>query len=179
VPNRKLPIALCVAQTAVTAILTCWADRMNWLRGDSNRFLPHFARLHLAVLDLRETWRSINAPTFPLNNAGFNGYPVSGLSVAEILYLVAVAVVWYLVGYFHEQRKMRQRRVVSIAVLIWGIILLCLSIAVMPETAFKAGFFIPLGFLNASLYAVWALVLIRFGLRNLRAFSQTQQNGRS
>jgi hypothetical protein len=28
VPSRKLPIALCVAQTAVTAILTFWADRM-------------------------------------------------------------------------------------------------------------------------------------------------------
>jgi hypothetical protein len=178
VPSRKLPIALCVAQTAVTAMLTFWADRMEWMRGDSNRFLPHFARLHLAVLDLRETWRSINAPTFPLNTAGYKGYPVSGMSVGEILYLVAVAVLWYLVGYFHEQRKRRKKRAVSIAILIWGVILLCLSIAMMPEMAFKAGFFIPLGFLNASPYVVWGLVLIRFGVRNLR-FSQTQQNGRS
>ena len=60
-PSRKLPLALCVAQTAATAILTFWADRMEWLRGDSNRIPPHFVKLHLAVLDLREAWRGINA----------------------------------------------------------------------------------------------------------------------
>jgi hypothetical protein len=121
----KLPIALCVAQTTVTATLTFWADRMEWLRGDSNRLLPDFARLHYAVLDLRETWRSINAPTFPLIFSGFKAFHVLGLSVGEILYLVAVAALWYLVGYFHERKEMRKRRSVSIAVLVWGVILLC------------------------------------------------------
>jgi hypothetical protein len=81
-------------------------------------------------------------------------------------------------GYFREQRKMQKKRAVSIAVLLWGMILLCLSIALIPE-AFPWTFFLPLRLLNALLYAVWALVLLRFGVKNLRAISQTQQNGRS
>ena len=174
----KFPIALCIAQTAVTAIVTFWADRMEWMFGFSpNRFLPHFARLHLAVVLFRETWRSINAPTFPLNFAGLKGYRV--LSGGEILYLIAVAVLWYLVGYFHERRKMRKSRVVSVAILIWGVILLCLCIAIVPDMVFKADGFDSLGFLNASPYGVWGLVLIRFGVKNLRSFSQTQQSVRS
>jgi hypothetical protein len=182
-PSRKLPLALCVAQTAETAILTFWADRMEWLRGDSNRIPPHFVKLHLAVLDLREVWRGINAPTFPFNFAGLKPFSLLGLSVPEILYLIAVAVLWYLVGYFREQRKMQKNRVVAIAILLWGLILLLLSIVQMPEAflwTFAFGrIFRPNRFLNALLYAVWALVLIRFGVKNLRAFSQTQQNGRS
>jgi len=173
VPSRKLPLALCVAQTAATAILTFWADRMEWMRGDSNRIFSRFARLNYVILDLRNTWRSINAPTFPLNYAGFKSFHVLGLSSGEILYLIAVAVLWYLVGYFCEQEGIQKRRAVAIAVLLWGVILLCLSVVVMP-VAFEAG---PLGVLNALLYAVWALVLIRLGVKNLRAFSQTQKNG--
>jgi len=178
VPSRKLPLALCVAQTAATAILTFWADRMEWMRGDSNRIIPRSARLNYVILDLRNTWRSINAPTFPLNYAGLKSFHVLGLSAMEILYLIAVAVLWYLVGYFREQEGMQKRRAVAIAILLWGVILLFISIAMMPAI-FKAGFLIPLGLLNASLYAVWALLLIRFGVKNLRALSQAQGNGRS
>jgi uncharacterized membrane protein len=173
----KLPIALSAAQTAVTAILTFWADRMEWINGLSNRYPPHFARLHLAVVNFRETLSSINAPTFPLNYAGLNRYRV--LSVGEILYLVAVAVLWYLVGYFCEQRQPGLRRAVSVAILIWGIVLLCVSTGFTGQPAFKAGFFISLEFLNASLYAVWGLVLIWFGVKNLRAFSRAQHSVRS
>lgn len=89
-----------------------------------------------------------------------------------------MAVLWYLVGYFCEQQKMQKIRAVSIAVLLWGMILLCLSIALIPE-AFPWTFFLPLRLLNALLYEVWALVLVRFGVKNLRALSQAQQNGRS
>jgi hypothetical protein len=179
----RLPIALCVAQTAVTAILTFWADRMWWMYAFSpNRTVPRFARLHLAVVPFRQTWSSINAPTFPLNYAendyaGLKGYRV--LSVGEILYLIAVAVLWYLVGYFYERRKMRKRRVVAVAILIWGVILLCFCIVMVPDMVFNAGGFDSLGFLNTSPYGVWGLVLIRFGVKNLRSFSQTQQSVRS
>jgi len=178
VPSRKLPIGLCAAQTAATAILTFWADRMEWMRGDSNRMLPRFARLNYVILDLRNTWRSINAPTYPLNYAGLKSFHVLGLSPEEILYLIAVAVLWYLVGYFREQEGTQKRRAVAIAILLLGVILLFISIAMMPAI-FKAGFFIPLEVLNALLYAVWALVLIRFGVKTFRAFSQTQGSGHS
>jgi hypothetical protein len=115
VASRRLPITLCIAQTAVTAVLTFWADRMERLLADSNRIPPHFVKLHLAVLSLREIWRGINAPTVPLNFAGLKPFQLLGLSVPEILYLIAVAALWYLVGHFWEQRKMeRCRRIVSL-----------------------------------------------------------------
>ena len=173
--SRRMPIALCVAQTTATAALTFWADRMEWLLPDSSRIPPHFVRLHLAVLDVREVWRGINAPTVPFNFAGLKPFQLLGLSVPEILYLVAVAVLWYLVGYFHEQRNTQKNPVVSIAILLWGVILLCLCIVLMRE-AFLRSFFYPVRFLNALLYAIWALVLIRFGAKNLRAFYGPQQN---
>jgi uncharacterized integral membrane protein len=188
----RLPIALCVAQTTVTATLTFWADRMEWLRGDSHRRLPHFARLHYAILDVRETWRSINAPTFPLNLSGFTRLHVLGFSVGEILYLLAVASLWCSVGYFHERQQVRKRRSVSIAVLVWGVILLCLFIALIRNIELEACSFafpgspnsfpygvwgLSLAVLNAFPYGIWGLLFIRFGVRSFRSFSQTQQNG--
>jgi hypothetical protein len=189
----RLPIALCVAQTTVTAIITFWADRMEWLRGDSRSLLPRFATLHYAILDFRETWRSINAPTFPLNLSGFKRFHVWGFSVGEIMYLLAVAFLWFLVGYFYERRQMRKRRSVSIAVLGWGVILLCLFGVMIRNIGFEASSFafpgspnnfpyglwgLSLGVLNAVPYGIWGLVFIRFGVRNLRSFSQAQQDDR-
>ena len=136
--------------------------------------IPRFGRLHLAIVAFRQAWSSVNAPTFPLNYS--DRHSVSGMGAGEILYYMAAAVLWYLVGYFHEQRKMRKRRVVSVAILTWGLILLCLCVAIVPD---KDGGFSWFGFLNASLYAVWGLVLIRFGVKNLRVSSQTQQSIRS
>ncbi len=178
VASRRLPITLCAAQTAATAVLTFWAGRMEWLRGDSRRIPPHFVKLHLAVLDLREIWRGINAPTVPFNFAGLKPFQLLGLSVPEILYLMAVAVLWYVVGYFGERRQMQKSRFVSIAILLWGVILLLLTIVQMPEAfpwTFAFGRIFRLNrFLNALLYAVWALIMIRFGVKNLRASLQTQ-----
>jgi hypothetical protein len=187
----RLPIALCVAQTILTGIITFWADRMEWLTGDSNRLLPHFARLHYAILDFRETWRSINAPTFPLNFSGLTHLQVLGFGVGEILYFLAVAALWYLVGYFHERRGMRKSRFVSIAVLVWGVILMCLFIVLIRETALEAQSILSvgepnafpygmwglsLGLLNRFPYGVWGLLLIWFGVGNLRSFSHMQRN---
>lgn len=162
-------IALCAAQTAATAILIFWADRMHWMYAYCpNCRIPRFARLHLAIVLFRETWSSINAPTFPLNLAD------RAKSVGTVLYLMAVAVLWYLVGYFYEHRKTRKRRVVSVAILMWGVVLLCLSLAMLSDMMFNAGGFDSLGFLRISPYGVWGLVLIWFGVRNLQAFSQMQ-----
>lgn len=85
--SRRLPIALCVAQTVATAVLTLWADRMELivcLAG--NRIPPQFVKLGLPVLPLREIWRGINAPTFPFNQARPKLFQLFGLSVPEILY---------------------------------------------------------------------------------------------
>ena len=61
----RFPIALCLTQTAVTAVLTMWADRVDWLLGDSNRIPPTFLRVHMLVIELRRVWRGVNAPTLP------------------------------------------------------------------------------------------------------------------
>lgn len=107
----------------MTAILTFWADRMERLHGDSDRIPPHFVRFRLAVLDLREIWRGINAPTVPFNFAGLKPFQIFGLSTPEILYLIAVAVLWYLVGHFCEQPQVQMSRIFAGATLIWGAVL--------------------------------------------------------
>lgn len=190
----RLPIALCVVQTTITVTITLWADRMEWLRGDSRSLLPHFARLHNAVLDFRETWRSINAPTFPLNFFGPKAFHVLGVGAGEIPYFVGVAALWYLVGYFYERQGMRKRRSISIAVLVWGAILMVLFAVMIRETAVEAHSIISagepsafpygvwglsLGLLNRFPWGVWGLVLTRFGVGNLRSVSQTSQEGSS
>ena len=180
---RRLPIVLCAAQTSATALLTLWADRVDWLLKDTNRIPPRFVKVHLAVIDLREIWRGVNAPTIPLNFAGLKPFQLFGLSVPEVLYLIAVAVLWYLVGYFREQRKVQMSRAVAVAILVWGAILLFLSIVQMPEAfpwTFAFGRVFRLNrFLNAMLFGVWALVLIRFSLRKFRVALQTQHRSHS
>ena len=65
---------------------------------------------------------------------------------------MAVAVLWYPVGYFREQRNTQKNPAVSIAILLWGMILMCLCIVLMRE-AFLWSFFFPVRFVNALLYA--------------------------
>jgi hypothetical protein len=191
VPRRKLSIALCIIQTVLTAFLTLWADRVEWLLGDSTRTPPRFLKVHLAVIELRQIWRGVNAPTFPVNLAGRKPFQVLGLSMPEILYLVAVAALWYLVGHFREQRKMRNdntsgrahpwTRIVAVAILIWGAILFALSVLQMPDAfpwTFAYGrIFSPIALVTALLYGVWSLVLIRFGVGAFNHAFRTAKDG--
>ena len=78
---------------------------MDWLLGDSNRIPPRFVQVHLAAIELRQVWRGVNAPTFPFNLAGQRHFQLLGLSIAEILYLIAVAVLWYLCGILAAGKK--------------------------------------------------------------------------
>lgn len=80
----KFSVLLPVVQVIITAVLTLWANRVDWmLLGLSHRAPGPYARVHLFVIEARVTWRGVNAPTFPLSR-------VSGGS--EVLYLAAVAV---------------------------------------------------------------------------------------
>src|SRR5215472_16355502 len=97
-PRRlKLALVLPVAQVVITAILTLWADRVTWLLGNSNRVPGPFTHLDLLVISLRLIWRGVNAPACPLCAANSN--------VGELLYLAAVAVLWYSVGRFLDHRR--------------------------------------------------------------------------
>jgi hypothetical protein len=189
--HRRLPIALCILQTTVTSLLTFWADRMDWLLGDSNRIPPRFVQVHLAAIELRQVWRGVNAPTFPFNLAGQKHFQLLGLSIAEILYLIAVAVLWYLCGILAAKQNESElsaqpapyqtSRIVALAILFWGVILFVLSVLQVPQ-AFPRTFafgriFRPIPLIVAVLYAIWAIVLIRFGGKHVGVSFRTHQRG--
>jgi hypothetical protein len=179
--HRRLPITLCILQTTVTSLLTFWADRMDWLLlGDSNRIPPRFVQVHLAAIELRQVWRGVNAPTFPFNLAGQRHFQLLGLSIAEILYLIAVAVLWYLCGILAANKKTEQTsRIVALAILFWGVILFVLSILQVPQAfpwTFAFGrIFRPIPLIVATLYALWGIVLIRFGVKQVGVSLRTHQ----
>lgn len=186
-----VPVALCVTQTVVTAVLTVWADRVDWLLGDSNRIPPPFLKVHMLVIELRRVWRGVNAPTLPFNFAGQKRFQILGLSVPEILYLFAVAALWFLVGYFRERTKQRNAdpsrstgpsKTIAVAILVWGVVLFLFALLQIRE-AFPLGFtfgntFNLIAFLNVALYALWAVLLIRFGFKALAPVYRPKSTGR-
>ncbi len=174
----RFSLALGAVQTAVTAVLTLWADRVDWLLGDSNRVPPPFLKVHMLVIELRRVWRGVNAPTLPFNFAGQKRFQILGLSVPEILYLFAVAALWFLLGYFRERAKERNanpwqstgpNKTIAVAILVWGVVLFLFALLQIRE-AFPLGFtfgrtFNLIAFLNVALYALWSVLLMRFGLK--------------
>jgi hypothetical protein len=186
----RFPIALCVIQTAVTAVLTLWADRVDWLLGDSNRIPPSFLRVHLLVIQLRRVWRGVNAPTLPFNFAGQKSFQILGFSVPEILYLFAVAALWFLVGSLREGAKERTSntspntkhiKAIGAAILIWGVVLFLFALFQIRE-AFPWGFtfvraFNLVALVNVPLYALWAALLIRFGFKAMTPMNRRTNTG--
>lgn len=185
----RFPLALGVLQTAITAVLTLWADRVDWLLGDSNRVPPSFLKVHMLVIELRQVWRGVNAPTLPFNFAGQKRFQILGLSVPEILYLVAVAALWFLVGYFRELAKQRNAnslqstgpsKTIAAAILVWGVVLFLFALLQIHE-AFPWGFTFRIfklsAFLDVFLYALWAALLLRFGFKALASGYQPTSTG--
>jgi len=180
----RLPIVPCAIQTAVTGLLTLWADRVDWLLGDSNRIPPPPRKIHILVIQLRRVWRGVNAPTLPFNYAGHQRFHILGLSVPEIPYLLAVVALWFLVGYFREPAKQRKlnpsrttgsSKTIPVGSMVWEVILLLFSLLQIRE-AFR-GFrfwrtFNLTAALNVPLYAMGAVVLIRFGLQALETLNR-------
>jgi hypothetical protein len=130
---RKLrfSLALPIVQVVITAVLTLWADRVDWLLVDSKRVPGPFVHIHLLVLALRMIWRGVNAPTWPLSLAASSNYSMLGSSAGELLYLAAVAALWYLVGRFLDRRRGLQplesrqiplrKSVFAVCTIAWGI----------------------------------------------------------
>lgn len=172
--SRILPMI----QVAITATLTIWADRVDLLH--LYRLPPTLAHVHVFIFDLRRMWRGVNAPTFPLYVAtGPSRLQILGLTVGEILYLVAVAILWYLVGrLFDRWRGVRQdgvsnrRRIfTSSLILVWaGFLLVCgilLFSNFFPAT-FDSGRVVRTDALvTYVLHILWALALITFSVWKL------------
>jgi peptidoglycan/LPS O-acetylase OafA/YrhL len=161
---------------------------MDWLLADSNRIPPRFVQVHLIAIELRQIWRGVNAPTFPFNLAGQRDFQLLGLSIAEIFYLIAVAVLWYVCGILATNKKSepsthatpyQRSRIVALAILFWGVILFVLSILQVPQAfpwTFAFGrIFRPIPLIVGVLYAVWAIVLIRFGVKHVGVSLRTHQ----
>lgn len=162
----KFSVLLPVVQVIITAVLTLWADRVDWMvLGLSHRAPGPHVRVHLFVIAARVIWRGVNAPTFPLSR-------VSGGS--EVLYLAAVAVLWYLVGRFFDRRKRLEvpegqgiktpTAMPHFLMMVWGIFLLFESLwTSRDEIAFTHSYFLRIdGLIVATLFLAWSLILLIF-----------------
>lgn len=178
----RLSIVLPAVQVTLTAILTRWADRVDGaLFGFGGGISGPLLLLHIFVSELRIIWRGVNAPTFPLCFvSGDPHYGALGFGPGEILYLCAVAALWFLVGRFFDLRKglelseSRQRgtrRMVVQAICgVWGMVFLGLFLFWMYQSL-DSDAFIYTNFLfllrNRSysliavfLFFLWSLTLI-------------------
>jgi hypothetical protein len=138
-------------------------------------------------------WRGVNAPTFPLYFAsGPSRLQVLGLTVGEILYLIAVAILWYLVGRLLDRRKGvcqdgvsdKRRIFTSVLILVWAGFLLVSGILVFPNffpATFDSGRVVrPDALVTYVLHLLWALALITFSVWELvRGIRQTTTAHRS
>jgi hypothetical protein len=176
----RLRIILPIVQVAVTAVLTWWGDRVNWvLLGGRHSWMSD----RLVVFKLQQIWVGLNAPTFPF--CFFSGTPIRslfGLGRGEILHLGSVAVLWYLVGRFLDrwisvevldgQSPSARSGIISMLLLGWGIVLLAVSVLnlkysfplVENHTIYWTLSFLarerPYILVRHILFLLWSLILI-------------------
>ena len=172
----RLPYTLSIIQFSITAILTLCADRVDWLLGEYKRIPGPYARVHLAVIDLRKIWRGINAPLFPINLSEQKPFLILGLSVFELIYLFSVAVLWYYVGLAYERATTNdstgRRPFLGSFFVAWGTFMLFLAFWQIPDAfpwTFAYGrIFLPVVLFTAVPYLAWSLILIVSGAKRLR-----------
>jgi hypothetical protein len=137
----KLSLVLPVVQVSITAILNIWANRVDWMRfGGYGRHVPiHFVHLDFFVINARLVWRGVNAPTFPFSAlSGRADFWNWAFGMYGLIYLGAVAFLWYLVGRFFDRRRgvaapsgreiPEPNRIFTVLLMIWGVLLLAFSV---------------------------------------------------
>jgi hypothetical protein len=168
---RKLRFSLVlpVVQLTITGILTLWADRAWWL--DSPRPQSFAVHVPSLVIEARSIWRGVNAPTFPFCVQEFSPEHVPRYGVREGPYLIAVVVLWFLVGRFLDRRRgLRvpggpgiglRKSLIALLVMAWGIFLLYIGLVFL---AANAGLGIPRSDdqFAALLFILWSVILIAF-----------------
>jgi hypothetical protein len=177
--RRKLSLALVlpIVQVAITAVLGVWADRVDWvLLANTSRAPGRFVYLDLSVIEARVIWRGINAPTFPFCFATGVPLPVLGMGVGEILYLVAVALQWYLVGSYFDQRRglavpgipraKTSRTTFRLLLVGWGTLLLVWNVSTIgnafPVLFLGGRMFPPDVVIVRTLFLLWSAILVVF-----------------
>ena len=182
----KLSLVLPAAQVTITAILTLWADRVDWMvLGGGHRALGPHVHLHLTIIALRRVWSGINAPTFPFCFAHGTPVPMLRTSIGEILYLVAVALLWYSIGSFVDQSRSvgaarsekakKSKTAFPLLVVGWGTLLLLWNAGTIgdafPPLFLGGRLFRPDEVIVRTLFLLWSVILIVFpGLKLARDF---------
>jgi hypothetical protein len=178
VPRKlKFSLLLPIVQVIITAVLTLWADRVDWmLLGLSNRAPGPYVHVHLMAVEARHIWSGINAPTFPFCFATGVPLPALGMGVGEILYLVAVSLQWYLVGSYFDQRRglavpgiscaKTSRTTFRLLLVGWGTLLLLWNVSTIgnafPVLFLGGRLFRPDVVIVRTLFLLWSAILVVF-----------------
>jgi len=129
------------------------------------------------VIEARHIWSGINAPTFPLCFVTDGWPPVLHLAISEILYLIAVALLWYRVGSYFDQSKRSavptipraetgRKTIFRFLLVGWGMFLLFGNIWTIGD-AFPVLFlggrlFRPDVVIVRTLFLLWSVILVVF-----------------
>jgi hypothetical protein len=179
----RFSLLLPTVQVILTAILTLWADRVDWMLLDNTSRIPEpYVHVQLMAIEARHIWSGINAPTFPLCFVTGVWPPVLRLAIGEILYLIAVALLWYWTGsYFDQSRGLvvpaipragpGRKTVFRFLLVAWGMFLLFGNIWTIGD-AFPVLFlggrlFRPDVVIVRTLFLLWSAILIVFPSRKL------------
>jgi hypothetical protein len=174
----KFAVVLPVVQVIITAARTLWADRVDWmLLSLTNRAPGPYVHVHLMAIEARHIWSGINAPTFPLCFVTGVWPPVLRLAIGEILYLIAVALLWYWVGTYFDQSKgsavpaipragQVRKNFFRFLLVGWGMFLLFGNIWTIGD-AFPVPFlggrlFRPDVVIVRTLFLLWSAILVAF-----------------
>jgi hypothetical protein len=143
----KLSLVLLMIQVSITAILNVWANRVDWmLLGGYGRHAPvHFVYLDFFIIYARLIWGGVNAPAFPFSLlSGNDTWWTGAFGVRGVIYLMEVALLWYLVGRFFDRRRGLElsqhseitppKRTVAVLLVIWGVLLLAFSILMIHDS---------------------------------------------
>jgi hypothetical protein len=149
------------------------------------------------MVRLSYAWRGVNAPTFPLNLADDPHRWTLGFGVGGLLYVYAVAVLWYRVGRFIDGARGNKSftedpaRAPSLGVAIfaaaWAISLLGFSVFGIYSRFFQNGFparqnlvfFLndPEFLVSDVLFLLWSVILtLVFGRKLVRAIVHGHQD---
>jgi hypothetical protein len=177
---RKLRFALLLpaVQASITTVLVLWADRVHWmLMGANHRAPGPYVHVHLMAIKLRYIWSGVNAPTFPYCLLTGDWPPVLHLAIGEVLYLIAVTLLWYWIGSYFDHRKGSavpatpragtvRKTILRFLLVGWGMFLLFGNLWTIgdafPELFLGGRSFRPEVVIVRTLFLLWSAILVVF-----------------
>lgn len=110
----------------ITTILTVWAGRAFWISASPHSNQPH-GRYDLLATILNAIWHGINGPAMP--GTVFDGPGLTG----HAIYVIAVALLWWVVGRAIDRRRgvlprptLARELIGGVAILLWSLVLVAL-----------------------------------------------------